>query len=89
MTVIVTGKKMQKSCGMCDASGTGVCRKWMPLHQRNEMRERAKDCPLKSVEGLIEQIVSKKYAKPIGCEETRHNNTIDEVIGIINEYCGE
>ena len=33
MSVIVTGIEMPKSCGECNASGTGVCRKWFDVKE--------------------------------------------------------
>lgn len=44
-------------------------------------------CPVKSIDRLINKIESKKYNKPFGTEETRHNDTIDMCINNIKEYC--
>ena len=78
MSVIVTGMDIPKSCGECNASGTGVCRKWFDVKEIG--LKRSEHCPLKSVAGLIE-----KFSMVKGCGDFI---ATQDVIDIIKEYCG-
>lgn len=88
MSVIVTGMDIPKSCGGCNASGTGVCRKWFDFKEIGS--KRSEHCPLKSVDGLVEKIT--EYRNKISAGEDEFNVGqlwgIDEVTEIIKEYCG-
>ena len=41
---------MPKSCGECNCSGTGVCKKWVSLNGYDLGKKRADDCPLIEIE---------------------------------------
>ena len=89
MSVIVVGMEMPKSCGECNASGTGVCRKWFDVKEIG--LKRSEHCPLKSVEGLIEKINKLSYSEAeYGVEEFDASWVIrfDDLIEVIKEYCG-
>ena len=81
MSVIVTGIDIPKSCGECNASGTGACRKWFDVKEIG--LKRSERCPLKSVDGLIE-----KLNECVDDKSTGEQVGIDLAIDIIKEYCG-
>ncbi len=83
MSVIVTGIDIPKSCGECNASGTGVCRKWFDVKEIG--LKRSEHCPLKSIDGLIEKI-DKKSNSGQWSEATVYG--MKKAIAIIKEYCG-
>ena len=81
MSMIVTGMEMPKFCGECNASGTGVCRKWVSVKELGSKRSEL--CPLKSVDGLIEKLNECADNKSTG-----EQVGIDLAIDVIKEYCG-
>ena len=87
MSVIATGMDMPRSCGSCEASGTGVCKLWMKSSEINGIGyNRHPDCPIKSVEGLIEEIRKMPNDNPSywhTCDVVDRENLIE----IIKEYC--
>ena len=95
MSIIVTGMDMPKYCGSCDMSGTGVCRKWMCLTSYEMGKKRAEDCSLKSIDGLIDKINSKKIYKGRAYYSDMHDADMDKIhdialdkaIKIIKEHC--
>ena len=86
MAVIITGMDMPESCEKCQMSydmqlsGCPILHKWSTTHEENRMD----DCPLKSVDELIDkieiEICSRNYY-------TRETDTRDKIIDIIKEYC--
>ena len=98
MAVIVTGMGIPKNCASCDLTylDTGDD----AYFGTNEHRcvvddsvidcntsEREYDCPLKSIDGLIEKIetdMSHYMYDDYGNTTTEH----DVLVGIIKEYCG-
>jgi len=81
MSVIITGMDMPNTCGVCEASGTGACHKW---HFKESGRKRDDDCPLRSVEGLIEEL--EEYARRQG--DGWDYGIVQSAIDIVKEYCG-
>ena len=96
MSVIITGMDMPENCANCPLTylDTGDDAYWglneyrcvkdnglIDIHDK----ERLDDCPLKSVDGLIDkieiEICSRNYY-------TRETDTRDKIIEIIKEYCG-
>lgn len=43
---VVIKMDMPKSCGMCECSGTSVCREWMKVDRRDMGSKRADTCPI-------------------------------------------
>ena len=102
MSVIVVGMEMPKSCGGCNASGTGVCRKWFDVKELGS--KRSEDCPLKSVDGLIEEIEGsieelRKYNEQLHYRSNFHGTPeihsisgqiagLLKTVEIIKTYCG-
>ena len=89
MSVIVTGIDMPKSCGECNASGTGVCRKWFDVKELGS--KRSEHCLLKSVDGLIKRINKLAYSEAeYGIEEFDASKIVhlDDLVEVIKEYCG-
>ena len=94
MTVIVKGMDMPENCASCDfrvVDGIGKIRcgkTYSRIGITCACYERMKDCPLRSVEGLIEYI--KKHSYPVRYDR----NSIEQVMTItgieqaIKEYCG-
>jgi len=88
MSVIVTGMDMPGICGDCPSydwkkhkPDGKYCKAKIYEDSRNPCYD---DCPLKSVEGLIEEICKKTVAPTP--EKTA---CIEQVIEIIREYCEE
>ena len=83
MSVIVTDMDMPKCCRDCDYECindifvSDIILKSEYIHKRHE------DCPLKSVEGLIEKI--KEYW--IQCDDLLQAPTLRGIRKIIKEYC--
>lgn len=81
--VIVTDMEMPKTCMKCKDFVTysiydGYCIKLKKhMHVTDSTKERCPDCPLKSIEGLIEKIESQTMISK------------KSVIGLIKEYCKE
>lgn len=92
MAVIVTGMEMPESCSVCplhtEYMSNIICGKTgSKIGITCACYERMKDCPLKSVEGLIEKIktdMSRFMYDDYGNTTTEH----DVLVGIIREYCG-
>ena len=81
MSVIVTNANMPPTCWNCDfIDGGDDC---FFLRENAQIESRYENCPLKSVEGLIDYIkdVDRDY------RYNGHNLSIDGVIEIIKEYC--
>lgn len=88
--VIVTGMNMPTACKDCEYPNCDYYKAEWCRHGENSinyMTARSDGCPLRSIDGLIERIENKKYDKPFGTEEARHNDTIDMCIDFIKEYC--
>ena len=81
MAVIDTSRDLPESCEKCwkrECSLYGT--EWMSIFGTDTYRNsRDKNCPLKSVIGLAEEIVAKSNI-PI--------DNIATVLGIIDKYCG-
>jgi len=84
MSVIVTKAEIPKTCGSCEASGTGVCRKWT---YKDCGQKRADDCPLKSIDGLIEKVEQLKKSCANDSYGKCMANAISHVEKLIKEYC--
>lgn len=89
MSVIVTGMEVPRSCGGCEASGTGVCKLWMKSSEINGIGyNRHSDCPLKSVERLIERIEkSKVHDSSYMYDWLSYNKGLMDAVEYIKEYC--
>ena len=83
MAVIATGMDMPKSCWECPLTEKMSCFNF----DFEDSEKRPKDCPLKSVEGLIEKI--NNLSDTIRGIRSDGNCffTPEEVIKIIKEYC--
>lgn len=86
MSVIIKGMEMPRNCMFCplyvrdsESKHCAVTDKWNAVSGIN----RLDDCPLKSIEGLIEEIVE-KYGHSTSLEVL---DTYHGIIGIIKEYC--
>ena len=110
MSVIVTRIDMPKSCDICSYMETNddlmssdyrymYCgQPYMGDYVTDYVACRHPDCPLKSVDGLIEKInhcVDRKLSIALGCndlnERQKHMeavNAYQRCISIIKEYCG-
>lgn len=93
MAVINIEKDMPESCSMCDHRT--VCtvfgKGWADANNRYSLGVycRLDDCPLKSIEGLIERIQESKINVDLDIgQEMYYNNAVDNIIEIIKEYCG-
>jgi len=82
MSVIVTGMEMPEYCCDCPCynSENGQCK----ITKDYEIIKRAFDCPLKYVEGLIEQIKEYNEFNRGEIDELYMN----DIIKIVKEYCG-
>ena len=91
MAVIITGMEMPESCGMCEASGTSVCRKWSSLKGYDVGSKRADGCPLKSVDGLIEEIemVREKEEPYVYDYRYYRNEGLDMALTTLKQYIGD
>lgn len=87
MGVIVTGMKMPESCVECDKRRFNKCYMNGVMAIEHEYRNNNKkinpDCPLKSVDGLIEKIKEHNEC---------HRDEIDglymnDILEIVKEYC--
>lgn len=89
MAVIVT--KAPKSCFECPAFATKACGLWDKAKTYSDQKTRRhEDCPLKSVEGLIERIRRQEFVHHTdnGGYYMEPAEIKDVVISIIKEYCG-
>ena len=77
MSVIYTRINKPRSCGPCN-----LCPEWM---NRNWGCQSPVDCPLKSVEGLIEKIQSLHTQESVDGQDMLQAY---DVIRTIKEYCG-
>lgn len=91
MSVIITGMDMPENCMRCPMDyktwgDTYNCRIKFREISRNKYEdsvERHKDCPLKSVDGLVEELT--EYGN---CQcDAWDNSIIQGAIEIIEEYC--
>ena len=90
MSVIVTGIDMPKNCKECELTfldtgddayfGTNCNRCIYDYAEICHDDKRWDDCPLRSVEGLIEKIEERR---------SKQNCSCSDCIDIIREYCGE
>ena len=92
MSVIVTGIDMPKSCVCCVFYVGQVGNVYCKFTRRKvgttvACYERMKDCPLRSVDGLIEEI---KNTKALRCMDNLGNVFIleEDLYKIIKECCG-
>lgn len=93
MAVIVKGMDMPEDCASCDFRVDGIgnihCGKtYSRIGITCACYERMKDCPLRSVEGLIEYI--KKHSYPVRYDRNsiEQGMTITGIEQAIKEYCG-
>lgn len=86
--MIVTGMEMQKGCGGCFMSKNDFCTKWVEVERCNFNKKRSKDCPLKSVEVLIEKIEREYPHNQCTDVLSGYAEAIEDVLKIIEEYCG-
>lgn len=77
MAVIVKGDNMPKNCQYCRHNKPSRYGDFYCHMDLGETPRNMKDCPLKSVDGLIEQII----------EEYGHSTSLDGIIDVIKEYC--
>ena len=91
MAVIVKGMDMPKSCKKCPAFATSACELWSK-HKTysDQMSKRHDDCPLKSVDELIEQIRRQEFVHftDNGGYYMTPAEIKDVLETIINRYCG-
>ena len=81
MAVIVT--KAPKSCFDCPAFATKACGLWDKAKTYSDQKSRRhEDCPLKSVEGLIESVENAMIL--MGIPQANRVAVMDR----ISEYCG-
>ena len=78
MSVIITGMKMPPFCGGCEIDDC--------VNREYETNKRPDDCPLKSVEELIQQIES--YAECKITEGQVRYVKLSDVKSLIKKYCG-
>ena len=89
MAVINIEKEMPESCGMCDHRT--VCtvfgKGWADANNRYSLgvHSRLDDCPLKSVDGLIEEIRT-ETSNPF--RNSDYQDGLMKAMDIIKEYCG-
>lgn len=103
MSVIVTGIDMPKSCDVCSYMETNddlmssdyrymYCgQPYMGDYVTDYVACRHPDCPLKSVDGLVERINKLAYSETeYGIEEFDASKIVrlDDLIEVIKEYCG-
>lgn len=98
MAIIITGVKMPDNCRECSfAIGKGdyrYCPKVVDEDCRmrdvsRNFNERHYDCPLRSVDGLIEHI--RKFSYPVHCDIDchKHGMTMKHIEEVIRGYCEE
>lgn len=96
MSVIVTGMDMPSKCHYCGLKLRGTCPRLIKSVSVLQ-RARLEDCPLKSIDGLIERIEQTKlykgksgnpYIDAYGVGLDRYFDLgLDRAIKIIKEYC--
>lgn len=92
MSIIVTGMKMPQNClDYCPMfrHGTDNYTYCVIGKSKPSAIKRSDDCPLKSVDGLIEKITEYRNKINAGGDEFKVGQLwgIDEVTEIIKEYC--
>ena len=78
MAVIVTGMDMPKSCLECPLTEKMSCFNF----DFEDSEKRPKDCPLKSVEGLIESVENAMIL--MGIPQANRVDVMDRIVA----YCG-
>ena len=81
MAAIVTDLKMPKSCGGCEYE---VCTRW---RNRNRGAPPPVDCPVKSIDGLIDYICRHSYPVKYDKYSLANGMTMDGIEQAIREYC--
>lgn len=88
MSVILTGINADIKCIDCpmkDLDDNCMAQE----HSGDTWEEMKADCPLKSVDGLIEQVEQSKHQRSLSDDDlTFYQDGLDEAIAIIKEYCG-
>lgn len=90
MSVILTGVDTPKNCDSCDLyvldrDGFPYCAKTKQFIFKGKIHN--KDCPLKSVDGLIEMLNDARYCGGGHYSENALSSGILSAIEIIKEYC--
>lgn len=88
MSVIITRVDIPECCASCRCSGTDVCRKWMSMGLDFVGKKVHDDCPVKSVEGLIEFIKDHSYPVRYDRNSVEQGMTVTGIEQAIKEYCG-
>ena len=83
---VILNIDMPESCNKCPLNDgvhcyiTGKDWNW-------GMSKRRSDCPLKSVDGLIEKIENRRYTNKFHFEQNANSTGLASAIEIIQEYC--
>ena len=89
--MILIDMKMPRSCQDCPAFGTKACDKWDKHKTFSDQRtKRHNDCPLKSIDGLIEKIEQDDEIFMYNKSKYTAETVIPlwRLRQIIKEYCG-
>ena len=89
MAVIITGMDMPKNCTFCEYHANFGC----PMGICSKLDDRPDDCPIKSVDELIEKIQNipnDETTMPIGTYDyvMGAENERKVILKIIKDYCG-
>ena len=91
MSVIVTGMDIPKNCFECsDYTGENshcLNNCFIPYGAEDDDSYRNKDCPLKSIDGLIEYIKDHSYPVRYDTNSIEQGMTITGIEQAIKEYC--
>ena len=87
MAVIVEGMYEPTSCKDCYLSAGYGCEIMGRVLTTKEMEQRQKDCPVKSVEGLLEYIRKWSYPVHYDRNSVEHGMTMTGIEQAIREYC--
>ena len=87
MSVIVTKMDMPKHCFGCGLKIKGLCPRLIKSVCVND-RTIDERCPLKSIDDLIEGLISHKWDDDKGSKAI-YNLAIDDAIEYVKEYCEE
>ncbi len=88
MAVIVAGMYVPKCCNECYLAAGYGCEIKCQIMTTKEMESKPDDCPVKSMDGLIDAI---KTGEALRCKDTAGNifTLNDHIFDIIKEYCEE
>lgn len=88
MAVIVTGMYTPENCKNCYLGCGYGCEIKGKIMTTKEMESKPDDCPVKSMDGLIDAI---KTGEALRCKDTAGNifTLNDHIFDIIKEYCEE